>query len=212
MKHTRWIADNIRNPSITCIPEEIVRDIVFRFLPEEEAFESRGTCLLFSSSYFEQPYTDAYNLRVLAMLLRGYRYRKLEKITLEYNMIDHLCPLRHLPALEKFTYNCPYDFDLETLPINLVHLRKLKVTEYPLKKLSYLCHFSALQEIDLSGSQMIEVETIPTDLVCLEKLVLTSCDIRDLSSLRRFQNLLQLDLSYNHNLQLATMPNNLKQL
>jgi len=81
----RWVPCNTLNPSITCIPETIIRDILFRFISEDEAFKVRGTCSLFSTAYFEQPHTDALNLRVIAMLLKGYKYSKLEKIALEHD-------------------------------------------------------------------------------------------------------------------------------
>merc|ERR1719317_664959 len=132
------------------------------------------------------------------MLYKGYHYRKLETITLQWNMLDNLCLLKNLPALVEFTYTHPEDFDLETMPTNLVHLRKLKVTNYSLRNLSHLHNFSALQEIDLSGNRpnwVTKLETIPTCLTFLVKLILRSCNVRDLSFLRRFPSLKELDVS-----------------
>jgi len=219
MKRALWIADKDRFPSITCLPEAIVRNIVFRFLTEKEAFEARGTCVLFCSAYFVQPYRDAHSPRVIAMLYKGYQYWKLKTITLEPNMLDNTSLLKNLPVLEELTwistrYAC--DFDLETIPTNLLHLRKLKILGYRFNpapiSLSYLSNFSGLQYIDLSGYQVQDTETIPTGLVSLEKLTLRFCDVRDLSSLRRFPGLQELDVYYSRRLQLATMPSNLNQL
>ena len=128
MKNVRWIPESTQSPSLTCLPEAVVQDIVLTFLSEREAFEARGICFLFSTAYFNQSYTDAHNLRVLAMISKGYEYRKLEKIFLEFNMLQNLGHLRNLPALKEFTCYELKDFELETMPTNLVHLRKLSIT------------------------------------------------------------------------------------
>merc|ERR550534_1426648 len=109
------------------------------------------------------------------MLLKGYKYSKLEKIKLEYDMLNDLRHLKHLPFLKEFIYEGPFDLDIETLPTDLVYLRKLKITLCGLRNLSYLCHFSALEEVDLAGCPLTKIERIPTALFCLRNLILQDC-------------------------------------
>jgi len=209
MNILRWRSDCTLRPSLTCIPPEIIRDIVVGFLSEKDAFNARGICWLFASAYFGHGYKDSNSTRVLAMLSHGYQYQKLNAIKLEFNMLDNLSPLAGLPALEKVVYRNPSNLDIDTIPTNL---RKLVLTGYQSHDVTGLYRCAGLQELDLSCSQIIDVQTIPSALVCLRKLTLEHCDLRDLSTLERFPILEELVLSHNNNLQLTTLPGNLKLL
>ena len=92
---------NNQGCSFSCIPVAIIRDVVFGFLSENDAFKARGTCSLFSRAYFVQAYKCADAERVVFMLSRGYHYPKLKNICLTQfdNQVD-LSPLKCLLCLE----------------------------------------------------------------------------------------------------------------
>ena len=127
----RWLRDNDERCSLSSIPEAIIRDVVFAFLREEEAFRARRTCLLFSKVYFCQSYERISNnltslKRMFAMLSKGYLYPKIKLIHLHRWDDARSWPLpllKRLPGLKELRVTISQFFTIEELPTSLALLQ-----------------------------------------------------------------------------------------
>jgi len=147
----RWICQESWRPSLTSIPEAVIRDKVVCFLDEETAFKARGTCVLFSTAYFNQAYKRPKGTRVFAMLLLGYGYRKLTTLSPKNCNVADLSSLRGVPSLVEFSLTVN-DLVIKSIPDNLIHLQKLDLSYCNLLDISPLHRLPSLRELDLVGN------------------------------------------------------------
>jgi len=230
MTTQRWVREIASRPSITLIPETIVRHIVISFLTEVDAFKVRGVCWSFYKAYFDQDYPgfgdrpllscfNHYHInckgRVWSLICRGCEFRNLKCIGVRGDSTFDISLLSRLPALESLTIVCGNTLEsLDAFPKNLVKLTELKI-QVCVKDLSGINGCVRLQELHLRSNSTVQLHTIPSTLSCLRLLSLVNCGMYDLSfltSLSRFKNLTELNLSRNSNLDLTTMPNNICQV
>jgi len=228
----RWLPNNIQHSSLTSIPKAIIRNIIFAFLSEDDAFSIKGTCLLFSTAYFEQDYKYPNFSRVHLLLRKECIYTKLQKFIIslrngcwEFHLRRGAClqeidlPLNesyweiglsrmsNLPALEDLTIKCGTIGHIDNLPTNLV---KLTLNCYNLRDLSFLNRSSRLQELYLKNVPNVKLETIPSSLVCLKTLSVDDfggaiTSLAFLHALRSIENI----LFFHRNVELATLPKNM---
>jgi len=223
MTTLRWLKDNHQRCSLASIPEAIIRDNVFAFLPEEEAFTARGTCFLFAQVYFYQSYKSPNIKRLLTMLNKGYLYPKLMEIYLE---LEHSTPkylqlLKHLPGLRELVIDVANrTFEINELPTNLVHLQTLEINYesdvFIMQDLSGLSSFSSLENVTLWNDHKnnvgIQLETFPEILQCLRRFEVNRCYLTDVSVLSRFPTLEELIIPNCGNVIFDTIPVNLAKL
>jgi len=123
----RWLCNESGRPSLTIVPEDVIRDKVVSFLDEGAAFKARGTCMLFSTAYFNQVYKRPNGARVFAMLLLGYKYRKLKTLSPKWCSGADISFLKGVPALNELSLTVN-DLVLKTIPDNLINLQKLDLS------------------------------------------------------------------------------------
>jgi len=216
MSAARWECENEQSSTLTCIPVDLVENMIIVWLQEEDAFRVRGTCFHFYTAYFGQNYRHPNRGRVFALVSKGRVYRKLSSYNLYKPKTADLSPLSGLPALRELVivFRERVCNNLETFPCNLNQLRELQL-EGNVRDLSSLRHSTELRNLCLWTNGMLDLLTIPFELVWLESLALNNCGLKDLSQLSylsSFLNLNTLELSHCEDMVLATIPNNLSQI
>jgi len=151
MVSLRWVCFESEKPSLTAIPEAVIRDKIVSFLDEETAFKARGICMLFSTAYFNQTYKGPNGTRIFGMLHLGYRYEKLKRLSPKWYSVPDLSSLRGAPSLVEFSLSVN-NLVFENIPDNLIYLKILHLPYCSLKNIHPLSRLPALTDLDLNGN------------------------------------------------------------
>jgi len=147
-----WTREEKGRPSLTCIPEAVIRNKVICMLGEEAAFRARGICKLFGTAYFDQAYKQPNGIRVYNMLAMGHIYPKLESLAPNYYSLTDLSSLIRIPSLTELNLSRVNDLNLMTFPDCLFYLKKLNLSNCSIENISPLHRLPALMELDLPGN------------------------------------------------------------
>jgi len=147
-----WTREKKSRPSLTSIPEAVIRNKVICMLGEGAAFRARGISKLFATAYFDQAYKRPNGIRVFNMLVLGHEYPRLESLAPKYYNLTDLSSLIRMPSLTELNLSRVNDLNLMTFPDSLCHLKKLDLSNCSIVNISPLDRLPALMELDLPGN------------------------------------------------------------
>jgi len=138
----------------------------------------------------------------------------LKKLDLRGCNLSNVSSLDGLSYLEELDLRMNYDFEPDTLPSCLSHLRILRIGGGNLYSLTFLQCFSSLEELEIVPDNVISLMSFPYNLANLKILIMNlhTREACNLSILSRFPILAELRMDGTTDIDLGTLPTNLLNL